>query len=179
MSTLGKYSSFVCYDLSGILRLIEMDCVSEYAYILHDKDKRLNADTGEIEDKKPHYHLYIHFLNQPSKDSILNILGSCIYQSVKNKRALLRYFLHLDDSDKVQYTKESIVSNFNIDNYLNYQNSADYENDSISKLLDFISSDQYSGIESLIKFAIKSSCYSVLRTNYVLLRDYIKSKKAL
>ena len=46
MSTLGKYSSFVCYDLSGILRLIEMDCVSEYAYILHDKDKRLNAPGG-------------------------------------------------------------------------------------------------------------------------------------
>lgn len=156
-----------------------MDCVSEYAYILHDKDKRLDADTGEIEYKKPHYHLYIHFLNQPSKESILNILGSCIYQSVKNKRALFRYFLHLDDSDKVQYTKESIVSNFNIDAYLNYKNSVDYENDSISKMLDFISSEQYTGIESLIKFAIKSSCYSVLRTNYILLRDYIKSKKAL
>lgn len=179
MSTLGKYSSFVCYDLSGILRLIEMDYVSEYAYILHDKDKRLNADTGEIEDKKPHYHLYIHFSNQPSKDSILNILGSCIYQSVKNKRALFRYFLHLDDSDKIQYDKESIVSNFNIDAYLNYKSSVDYENDSISKMLDFISSEKYSGIESLIKFAIKSSCYSVLRTNYILLRDYIKSKKAL
>ena len=156
-----------------------MDCVSEYAYILHDKDKRLNADTGEIEDKKAHYHLYIHFLNQPSKESIINILGSCIYQSVKNKRALFRYFLHLDDSDKAQYTKESIVSNFNIDAYLNYKNSVDYENDSISKMLDFISSEHYTGIESLIKFAIKSSCYSVLRTNYILLRDYIKSNKAL
>ncbi len=179
MATLGKYASFVCYDRDGLLRLIESDNVLEYAYILHDKDIEVDVETGEINPKKAHFHLYIHFKEQPSKESILNILGSCIYQSVKNKRSLFRYFLHLDDSDKVQYCKESIVSNFNIDNYLNYKNSVDYENDSISKMLDFISSEQYSGIESLIKFAIKSSCYSVLRSNYILLRDFIKSKKAL
>lgn len=174
MSTLGKYSSFVCYDLSGILRLIEMDCVSEYAYILHDKDKRLNADTGEIEDKKPHYHLYIHFISQPSKDTIINILGSCIYQSVKNKRSLFRYFLHLDDSDKAQYNKDSIISNFPLENYLNYKSNDDFEVESLKKIFEFIQSPDYHGLPSLTTFCFNNNIYVVFRTNYYIIRDYIK-----
>lgn len=154
--------------------MIECDYVLEYAYIYHDKDIELNIDTGEIKPKKPHFHLYIHFSCQPSKDTILNILGSCIYQSVKNKRALFRYFLHLDDSDKVQYNKDLIVSNFNLDNYLNFQSHDDFQDSSITKIIDFISSDQFTGLDSLVKFTINNHCYNILKTNYILIRDYIK-----
>ena len=178
MATLGKYASFVCYDRDGLLRLIDTDNVLEYAYIFHDKDIEVDVDTGETKLKKPHFHLYIHFKEQPSKDSILNILGSCIYKSVKSKRGLFRYFLHLDDSDKVQYEKDFIVSNFNLDNYLNYKSSSEFENDSISKLFDFILSDDYQGLQSLVQFSIRSNCYPIFRTNYMILRDFIKSKKA-
>lgn len=68
---------------------------------LHDKDI-----TGTGEAKKPHYHIALLFDGNKSFEQIKEItdkINAPIPKPIASVRALIRYFAHLDDADKVQY----------------------------------------------------------------------------
>lgn len=65
--------------------------------------------TGEV--KKPHYHVVLTFEGKKSYDQIMEIvkpLGCNIVIRVQNMRALVRYFVHLDNPEKYQYSISDI-----------------------------------------------------------------------
>lgn len=73
---------------------------------LHDKD--INPD-GSL--KKPHYHILIQFESVKSYKQVLEIsmlLNGVIPQPCNNTKGLVRYFIHLDNPEKVPYPKELI-----------------------------------------------------------------------
>ena len=81
-----------------------------YWYVYHDKDK--NED-GSI--KKKHLHLVCYDSSPATikkavenfKDATLpNLVEGC-----RNGRAMLRYLIHLDDSDKFQYSPTEVITN--------------------------------------------------------------------
>lgn len=93
MSQRSRKVSFVCYEeptlqqLSGSIR---------WAYILHDKDVKIDPDTGELIPKKAHYHVYLEFgnarrLSSIAKDFSLPEAAIC---KVANTKSTLAYFTH-------------------------------------------------------------------------------------
>ena len=101
-----------CPDIEATLNNLEP---KRYAYILHDRD---TDENGEL--KKPHYHVYMHFENARLFSAIANAFGIAEnnVELVKSKRSLLRYFTHIDNPDKYQYSYKDIVSfNLNIENH--------------------------------------------------------------
>ena len=97
-----------CPDIEFAINKLEP---VRYAYILHDAD---TDENGEL--KKSHYHVYLYFENARYFSSIANQF--CIAENniepVKNVRSLIRYFSHIDYSDKFQYNYKDIIS-FNLD----------------------------------------------------------------
>ena len=94
---------------------------------LHDKD--LNAN-GEL--KKAHYHIMLSFGNVKSFEQIREItelLNCPIPQKVHNMRAMVRYMVHLDNPDKVQYDVSSIdaYGGFDLSEMLKANSSERYE----------------------------------------------------
>lgn len=94
---------------------------------LHDKDK--NADETE---KKKHYHLMIDFGSGQNKSfnqvkEFTSQLNGTIPIICHNRFAMIRYFIHLDNSEKKQYNREDIIlfSGFEIkDAFSSYTNDS-------------------------------------------------------
>lgn len=75
---------------------------------LHDKD--VNAD-GEI--KKPHWHVMMMFPGNKSFNQIESLtkkLNAPAPQKVANAKGMVRYFAHMDNPEKYQYSKSDIVA---------------------------------------------------------------------
>lgn len=75
---------------------------------LHDKD--VNPD-GEI--KKAHWHVLIFFNGKKSFSQVKKItdsINSTIPQQCENAKGMVRYFAHLDNPEKFEYSKNDIIS---------------------------------------------------------------------
>lgn len=73
---------------------------------------------GEV--KKPHYHVQVHLDQAITRRAFLAKIGlddSNVYywQPVGNPAGLLRYFAHMDNSEKAQYRKSDILSLYGFD----------------------------------------------------------------
>lgn len=89
-------------------------CVSP----LHDRDVNANG-----EEKKPHYHVVFQFTGNKSYDQVMELiapLNCTIPQKVNSLKGQVRYFIHYDNPDKVQYRKEDMkcFGGFDVDLYL-------------------------------------------------------------
>lgn len=73
---------------------------------LHDKD--VNAD-GEL--KKPHWHVLMMYNSKKSFNQIKRLtdeLNAPNPQPCRNTKGMVRYFAHLDNPEKFQYSKDDI-----------------------------------------------------------------------
>ena len=74
---------------------------------LHDSD--INPDNTP---KKPHWHLLVSFAN-PRRLEYMQTLAKALNapspQMCRDTRAMVRYFLHLDNPEKAQYKREDIL----------------------------------------------------------------------
>ncbi|MBR2786571.1 MAG: hypothetical protein IKD76_03655 [Clostridia bacterium] len=81
---------------------------NKYAYILHDKDVN---DNGEL--KKKHIHAMVKYGGRRTLSSVQNEFFKYGLEKrfcdTCNERAMLRYFTHIDDPDKYQYSIDDIV----------------------------------------------------------------------
>lgn len=103
---------------------------------LHDKD--INDGTGEF--KKPHYHIMIlyeapHTLEQAQE--IFDSIGATKCQIVNSTTNALRYFCHLDNPEKAQYSKNDVICLNGID-YKALTERASDENAEIMNIIRFI-----------------------------------------
>lgn len=84
----------------------------------HDKD--INPD-GTL--KKPHFHIIICYEGPTSYNVILRItelVNATIPQPLEQIRGYYRYFTHMDNPEKYQYSQDDIstINGFNINNYI-------------------------------------------------------------
>lgn len=74
---------------------------------LHDRD--VQEDTGGL--KKPHYHLVLHYSSLKSQKQVqadIKPLGAVGYERIRDLGAYVRYLVHFDSPDKVQYDAAEI-----------------------------------------------------------------------
>ena len=102
---------------------------------LHDKDK--NED-GTL--KKPHFHILLSFNNQKSFSQIKEITdlqNQPIPQICHNKTGQIRYFIHIDNPEKYQYSKNEIETYGQIDLDLYFKLSVDDELKIVDDIMDY------------------------------------------
>ena len=81
-----------------------------YWYIFHDKDKDENGTL-----KKKHLHLICYDSSPATINKALSnfkgtTLDNCI-EGCRSGRAMIRYLIHKDDTDKFQYSPQEVTSN--------------------------------------------------------------------
>lgn len=122
---------------------------------LHEFDTN---PTGEV--KKPHYHVLLLFGGVKSYDQVCEFikpLNGPIPQRCHNARAMVRYFAHLDNPDKFQYSISDIVPHGGVD---------------ISELLKPSSSERYTVIKEMCEYVGANNI-----TEFYELMDYAMDNK--
>lgn len=122
---------------------------------LHEFDTN---PTGEI--KKPHYHVLLLFGGVKSYDQVCEFikpLNGPIPQRCHNARAMVRYFAHLDNPDKYQYSISDIIPHGGVD---------------ISELLKPSTSERYSLIKEICEYVGANNV-----TEFYELMDYAMDEK--
>lgn len=141
--------------------------IQDYAYILHDKDKR---EDGSL--KEPHYHIMIRLKDSTDSKYISKVFDveEQYINKVKGKWVdVLLYLTHKNALDKFQYDDSRVVSNFDFvkvrDEELSKKNNNNRWNE-ICKLIDdgalkrynyseFINIEEYVKYERKMELAFK------------------------
>ena len=90
---------------------------THWCYIIHDKD--VNPTTGEL--IPPHIHCCI-FFKTPRKSTTLSNYFSIpehMFCQIYNRKGILEYLTHQNETSKVKYSKNDIVSNYKWEQDLN------------------------------------------------------------
>lgn len=154
------YKDSLTYDYNKIIDYIEKNW-KHYAYIEHDED---------IETKKPHTHVLVHFDSKRYPTGIAKELGiTPNYIQKANLIPYLRYLIHLDDEDKKQYSIDDVQGTLKqklIDIMTNDKMS---ETEQVSCICDYIFEyDKFLYHSVLIQFVLSNGCYSAYRRNFIL-----------
>jgi len=143
---------------------------------LHDKDK--NPDGTE---KKSHWHILI--INQGKisfnqAKAISNLVNGVTPQVVLNIVGMVRYFAHLDNPEKVQYDKNSIIGHgVEVEKYL--ITNTDYEQ-IMCEIEDYIDDEKITEYSALVRISRKlkdehSEWHKCISTHTIHFSKYVSS----
>lgn len=157
------------YNYDDVLKRLN-GIFDEWAYCLHDMDV---DSKGVI--KKAH----VHWLGRRTPTTIDNVasqMGLPSHQIERGKsfKALTRYLIHLDDADKYQYDKSTIVANFDVEPYLLVID----EGLQVIDLIDTTIQEQLSFYQ-LAVYAARNGLWSTYRRNYSIIKDIMTVPKNL
>lgn len=118
---------------------------------LHDKDT--NEDGTP---KKPHWHILLMYDGKKSFEQIKEItdsLNSPIPQKVASTKGLVRYMIHMDNPDKVQYNQADIIGHGGVDlaELLKPTSSTRYQ--LIGEMMDYVREKNIIEMEDLLYYA--------------------------
>lgn len=157
------YPDSESYDYQVILGVLA-DVFPEFAYILHDQDVDAKGNP-----KKSHVH-WLGRLENPTTIggiSLRTTLPAHDIEAGKSFKALVRYLVHKDDPDKVQYPVSAVTANFALDKYMRGKEN-DAEN--AAKLLQYIIDTHCTSMLVLMDWALKNDCWDTLRRGGSLFR---------
>lgn len=159
------YKDSTSYDYYKIIDYIirHWSC---YGYIEHKAEKGENKD---------HTHVLVHFDNKRYISAIskeLN-LNEC-YIEPCNLIPFLRYLIHLDDEDKIQYSPYEVVGPLQKKLIDLVSNSKTSEVEQVSIIFDYIvESNVYLTQTLLLQFVLQNGCYSAYRRNFQLFYNLV------
>jgi len=153
----------------------------DFIGILHDKDK--NKD-GSI--KKPHWHLYISFVNPCYNTSIskqLNLpLNFIRKMESSNETKFLAYLTHFQSKDKYKYDDSELIysSDAMLELVINARNKLETqvftESQKVSYMLKLIDELGIDSMTRLIEVACYNELYDVVRRAGSIFSAIIKEK---
>lgn len=144
---------------------------------LHDKDVDSN---GEL--KKAHWHILILFTSKKSYEQVREItlrLKAPNPQKVMDLKGMVRYFAHMDDPNKFQYSKSEIIGHAGADPliYLSANSGERYQ--LIKEMISFVKENDIDEIQDLIDYAMENrfdDWFPLLCDNSAfIMNNYIKS----
>lgn len=180
-STRSRYYTFVAYPDSAPAdweNIIDGHHISWVRSPLHDSD--VNAD-GSL--KKPHWHVMLSYdsLKTPEQATeIASAVNGTIVQIVQSPRALVRYFVHMDNPDKYQYNRSDIVCHggFDMEDMLVTSNQTKY--DILKEILAYVVDADITEYEDLVIYAMynEPSWFESLADNCTyMVNSFIKSRR--
>lgn len=119
---------------------------------LHDCDTNAN---GEV--KKPHWHIVVSFEGKKSYEQICELLqplNGPIPQRCHDVRGIVRYFAHLDNPEKYQYSVSDIVAHGGFDVCAALQPSASERYTLIGEMVSFVRENGLTEFQDLMDYAM-------------------------
>lgn len=159
------YKDSLTYDYEKIIHYIEKYW-KHYAYIEHDED---------LETKKPHTHVLVHFDNKRYLYAVAKELGIAPnYIQKVNLVPYLRYLIHFDDEDKKQYSVSDVHGTLvqRLQDVISSDSLT--ETEQVSIICDYIfeyESWLYHSV--LVQFVLKTGCYSAYRRNFTMFNQLL------
>lgn len=158
------YRDSLDYDYDKIIKYIVQNW-SQYGYIEHQPEK---------DQKKVHTHVLVHFPNKRYINAISKEIGvKDNYIQPSNLIPFLRYLIHYDDEDKIQYSPYEVVGPLQ-EKLLEVIKSNKSETQQVSMILDYIF--EYKGTLhycTLSQFVVQNGLYSAYRRNYSFFKDLV------
>lgn len=146
---------------------------------LHEFDT--NA-TGEV--KKAHWHIVLSFDGKKSFEQICAILAPLnapIPQRCHDVRGIVRYFAHLDNPEKHQYSVSDIEGHGGFDVSVVLQPSASERYEYIGQMLDFVREHGITEFQDLMDYALaehRGDWFPLLCDSCsFVMQQYIKSQR--
>ena len=144
---------------------------------LHDKDVDSN---GEL--KKAHWHILILFASKKSYEQVREItlrLKAPNPQKVMDLKGMVRYFAHMDDPNKFQYSKNEIIGHAGADPLIYLSASSGERYQLIKEMISFVKENDIDEIQDLIDYAMENrfdDWFPLLCDNSAfIMNNYIKS----
>lgn len=159
------YKDSTSYDYHRIIDYITMHWDS-YAYIEHKAEK---------DETKVHTHVLVHFNNRRYLSGVAKELSinEC-YIEPCNLIPFLRYLIHLDDEDKIQYSPYEVVGPLQTKLIELVTQTKTSEVEQVSMIFDFIAeSNKYLTQTLLLQFVLQNGCYSAYRRNFSLFYNLV------
>lgn len=131
---------------------------------LHDAD--LNGDMSE---KKPHHHVILSFEGKKSYEQIYALtrrFHGTIPKRVESPQGLIRYFTHIDNPEKAQYSKEDIITFGGLDIEKYFKPTASHVSEIINEMIQFIYDNDLTEWAELQKYALDSPEWSYVLNMY-------------
>ena len=159
------YKDSLSYDYDKVMDYITKNWRS-YAYIEHQPEK---------DETKVHTHVLVHFDNKRYISAIakeINVGENYIQPS--NLIPFLRYLIHLDDEDKIQYSPYEVNGPLQKKLLEIISNDKMSEVEQVSCICDYIFEfDDFLHYSILLQFVLRNGCYSAYRRNYHFFKDLV------
>lgn len=144
--------------------------------VYHDRDPEIEKGL-----RKPHYHIYLEFLNPKNPEFLAPKFNVSINQVLPGKSLFgyLQYCTHIKEDGKAIYYEHEFLQfgyevkqNFRL---IEADNAAAHKFSLILKYID----EQYAqnkpfSLKILTHWCLGNGLYSSLRSNYQIIKDYIK-----
>ena len=157
------YKDSTSYDYDETIRYLKS--MGQYAYIEHKPEK---------EEKKVHTHFILHCPNGKEIKVLSNKTGIPInhIKNVRSERSMLRYLIHYDDKDKIQYSLDQVnVSETYKRIFRKAFDDMESEEQQITNIYSFInelvknSKSRHEVLYLLIQY-VNSNCYDTIYKRY-------------
>lgn len=137
----------VLFDVANMIENLRRDCIRDYCYIIHDKDRysqseeKRNPDHRQGELKPAHIHLLLRFeTNQPQHlENVakwFNIQPNFINKIKGTWEDACLYQIHFNAPDKYQYLVSDVTCNFDYQELLEDAEKGDRITKIIQRILD-------------------------------------------
>lgn len=143
----------------------------QWFYIKHDRDK--NED-GTL--KKVHYHIIVTKTNPATIKTVAKQLGipQNYIQRVQNFKSMVAYLTHDEQQDKIQYSKDEIITNCS--EIVNKAYSVDTDADMGREIIDYIINNRITSITDLSVWAANSGYYSAYRRGFAIFSCLVREQ---
>lgn len=161
--TMVLYKESIHYNYEDTIRLLKS--MGQYAMIVHQP---------ESDEKQEHVHFVLRLKNQKKLDKLSEETGVPIskIKNVRSERMILRYLIHLDDKDKIQYDYHQVECSPNYQRtFRKAIDDLESEEQIICNIYNFISditnkeSTRSNVLYYLIQY-VNSNCYDTIYKRY-------------
>lgn len=144
---------------------------------LHDRD--VNADGTA---KKAHIHVMLLFASVKTYEQVADLTASIdatIPQRVRDSRAMARYFAHIDNPDKYQYSPNDIIAHGGADISTLLERTASENRQIVKDMITFIRDSDIDCYSDFVDYCLDNNpdwFISLSERSTYLVKEYIKSK---
>lgn len=173
------YPDSTSYDCEEVIEMIKDDeHFGKYAMALHDKDYRVDEETGEVEPIKPHYHVMCQgkrlasgqYANATIATMVDRYPGVAIERGKTSFRAMVRYLVHADSPGKHLYPTNSISSNFAHIEFF----KDDVTMFKAAKIANYIFDNKIRNTSEMMDFVFREHLYDEFRRGMAVWRDLMR-----
>lgn len=144
---------------------------------LHDKD--INAD-GTV--KKAHIHVMVLYSSVKTYEQVADLtasIGATIPQRVRDSRAMARYFAHIDNPDKYQYSPNDIIAHGGADISTLLERTVSERRQMLKDMVTYIRDNDVDCYADFVDYCMDNDAdwfAALAERDTYMIKEYIKSK---